>query len=907
MSYGKLTTLLMSILIAVVGLCMNLMADTDYGEEILEKRTESSRTYYKNGVYTCIIIPENNLQEKYVINRRSIDSYTPSSFYSVRQYPNGGFGKYIDHSPVGAGYIPGYDPLWMMRGIIEWNISNIDDSMQIYGHEIFQLTTDEIHLYSHDSIVIQLNNCSSFGSIINLNDSLRWIRVDDGNYISQFSVYTESPQSQSFSIDLVEGIQNSLPYGRLVIGLQGTIEYDQGWVNLSDIPSLTIHFGERMIASGELYKDQIWSYPHTLTGNLTVPTGITLTINSSVDLQGHTLLSTGGTIILGPNGSVNPHYCIKQNNLIKGFYPSFETALNNVVTGQKIEVGEVYILTQDVTLPAGVVFQFLGTVSLGGHWLYAPGSICYPVTVNGCAAKVTSSPYGPYTGLYPTLNSALTYAQEGQTIELYASTYSQNITLNGVSLLGQGSGSTIINGNISASGNGIIVIEGLSITNRSISMNNCQGWITDIVSNSNYSVIYGYNSPSLSVDNFDSNNNNSQSVTITAANCALCANSNHIHNSEYGIIVSGSSTLYSRINWYCGNELGDINNQTANTIESVDDQLSDIPSRSILGYKIVTDYTVCGQLMKKSGNQLMDELQKSISDNGESINEIDTDYHLFIQSLNQERKKNPKYNISESKNVILGFIEKYNKLINDGLSFEENNRIISRIVRCYRLMEDWDGLKLILDQFSQSNKDQKRIPYLKRQEVYYYLGVKDYRSALSVISELRKSGIEDKTLLGELIYEEGLIHKYNLKEPLQARIAFEELMKGYPDHPLSKFAETESQDLVSQDEWNRYLEDKKTDNGTEEVGFSCSSYPNPFNLSTRIQYAIPKYGQVQVVVYDLLGRMVRELVKQDQGKGQYEVEWNGCNQNGAPVSSGIYFYRVQWNNRAHSDKLIMLK
>ncbi len=66
------------------------------------------------------------------------------------------------------------------------------------------------------------------------------------------------------------------------------------------------------------------------------------------------------------------------------------------------------------------------------------------------------------------------------------------------------------------------------------------------------------------------------------------------------------------------------------------------------------------------------------------------------------------------------------------------------------------------------------------------------------------------------------------------------------------------------------------------------NYPNPFNPSTTIKYSIPEQSTVKLVIFNMLGELVTELVNQEQDIGYYEVKLNAGN-----ISSGVYFYRLQ--------------
>ncbi|MCP4709159.1 MAG: T9SS type A sorting domain-containing protein [Planctomycetes bacterium] len=74
------------------------------------------------------------------------------------------------------------------------------------------------------------------------------------------------------------------------------------------------------------------------------------------------------------------------------------------------------------------------------------------------------------------------------------------------------------------------------------------------------------------------------------------------------------------------------------------------------------------------------------------------------------------------------------------------------------------------------------------------------------------------------------------------------------------------------------------------------NFPNPFNPSTTINYALPKAGRVILKVYNAAGREVTTLVNGERPAGYHNVAWNGKNATGSPATSGIYFYRIEVND-----------
>ncbi len=87
------------------------------------------------------------------------------------------------------------------------------------------------------------------------------------------------------------------------------------------------------------------------------------------------------------------------------------------------------------------------------------------------------------------------------------------------------------------------------------------------------------------------------------------------------------------------------------------------------------------------------------------------------------------------------------------------------------------------------------------------------------------------------------------------------------------------------------------------------NYPNPFNPTTEISYNIPSGFQetVTLTIYDLSGKKIRTLVNQKQGVGSYQVLWNGTNDLGQPMASGVFMYKLQAGSFSQSRKMLLLK
>lgn len=87
----------------------------------------------------------------------------------------------------------------------------------------------------------------------------------------------------------------------------------------------------------------------------------------------------------------------------------------------------------------------------------------------------------------------------------------------------------------------------------------------------------------------------------------------------------------------------------------------------------------------------------------------------------------------------------------------------------------------------------------------------------------------------------------------------------------------------------------------------AQNYPNPFNPTTTIDYALPEDNHVELVIYNMLGQMVRSLVTENQTAGFYHVQWNGLNDMGQQLPTGIYIYAIQSAGFSKTMKMAYIK
>ena len=102
------------------------------------------------------------------------------------------------------------------------------------------------------------------------------------------------------------------------------------------------------------------------------------------------------------------------------------------------------------------------------------------------------------------------------------------------------------------------------------------------------------------------------------------------------------------------------------------------------------------------------------------------------------------------------------------------------------------------------------------------------------------------------------------------------------------------------------VEDKDQESGCLDFSLS-QNFPNPFNHKTLLEFTLSRTAQISLVIFNIRGERVKTLLEQEKPAGTYTVEWDGTNQCGESVSSGIYFYQMRADGFSETKRLLFLK
>ena len=113
-------------------------------------------------------------------------------------------------------------------------------------------------------------------------------------------------------------------------------------------------------------------------------------------------------------------------------------------------------------------------------------------------------------------------------------------------------------------------------------------------------------------------------------------------------------------------------------------------------------------------------------------------------------------------------------------------------------------------------------------------------------------------------------------------------MTGWEKTPVNAIADFEQESVIQQ----YYLE---------------QNFPNPFNPSTSIRFNLPARKKVDLEIFTITGEKVRTLIANEMKAGVHDVPWDGRNEKGRSVASGLYIYRLKTEDFTRSKKMLLIR
>lgn len=618
----------------------------------------------------------------------------------------------------------------------------------------------------------------------------------------------------------------SNPYKTLSGLAMGTVTYENNARVLNERANDVANFRVPATTSGTLASNETW-YWNTLTGNITVPSGVTLTLSSvaTVNLSSYSIVTTGGTIIV-ENGAtltgLKARILTKVGSYVKALYSSIQSAINSVLaanTNNKVVI-QSGTYNENVSISGKNNLTIQGS---GDDYTSLTGALTFYGCNNLCMISLTCSQINAYycntSSFYCSVSGSLSQAGFGL---YYCTNFNQQ-------------GGYINNCNI-----------GLTVSGSS-------GW--------------------SQLANYSSNNTS--------------------------ILSSAGSNVQAAYNRFCESINYDFSVNSSGYIASFDCYFRNGQQRAYNGGGTINGpYTPHSCSMAKgsaeTGEQEKFLPMKIQSDNPVEVefSEVNTSYFILLKKI-----KEAKVDKEELKNDLDNIVKDFKMFIKKYPLSTLSKTALTTAANSLWLFDDNNSRKNFLDEILNDKELTSLKGGAENLMIDCFSIAKDFDGAISAADALINKYKNDNDLLCNGLLKKGLILSYEMKQPEKAAECFSIILQNYPDNPLAEFAKNGLEVLGKDAE-----QIKNETSAANSLEFSTSSFPNPFNPVTTINYALPIDEKVVIKVYDILGREIAELVNEEKPAGTYSVNFDASN-----LPSGIYFYSITAGNFNKVNKMILLR
>ena len=248
--------------------------------------------------------------------------------------------------------------------------------------------------------------------------------------------------------------------------------------------------------------------------------------------------------------------------------------------------------------------------------------------------------------------------------------------------------------------------------------------------------------------------------------------------------------------------------------------------------------------------------------------------------------------------------EKMKNLHEQGASPEEFNHTVRTMLQDFGvdIPEDWHisgrmGFRppfprVIFDQLT----DEQRQEIHNQIEVMREEGTSHEEIHHKVMEMLKNYDVQLPGILGEFSPEQRKELRNRMREMRKQGKSREEIYQAFLDM-LNEYGINTENDYSEEESIQKSL----------SPGIETSNHPNPFNPETTISYSLPDAGSVQIDVFNIQGQHMRSLINDQKAAGSYSIHWDGRDENGTLVPSGIYFYKIKTDNQTISKRMILTK
>jgi len=294
-----------------------------------------------------------------------------------------------------------HDPIYKMGHVVNQGKLRMEETWEDpWGHN--KHTFRIFHYFGDPSMEIWTGTPSQF-TAVNVDDNVSSITANTGG-VPNCNICVSSGNNGADYHELESNVQQAT--------FNGITDNDRPlYITITKHNYLPY----TAVTGGTFTSDETWFGNLYVLGDVYVSSVNTLTIESgtAVNLNGNIINKGTGEIILESGATVNPHYCIKTGNTINGFYPTLNSALSNVSSGQTIVVKSSTALTENITVPADVTLWIEAPVTLNSYTVTrASGASIVVLSQNNPDVRLQSG--STIIGLYPSINSGMSACASGQ-------------------------------------------------------------------------------------------------------------------------------------------------------------------------------------------------------------------------------------------------------------------------------------------------------------------------------------------------------------------------------------------------------------------------------------------------------------------------------------------------------------
>jgi tetratricopeptide (TPR) repeat protein len=720
--------------------------------------------------------------------------------------------------------------------------------------------------------------------------------------------------------------------------------------------------------SGTMSSNETWfTSPVTLTGNVTVPSGVTLEIKSgvSVSLNGNNIISAGGTITVESGvtiNSSNSHTRLITGSAIKGIYSTIASAMSAAASGQSIYVYGTHDVSNNLTVPSGITLSTKSGSQMNiasDKYIYVYGGFY------GNNTTYTSSS-GTWNGIryYSGSSGSIQYANiSNASVGVYASYSNPVVSYTNISDCGTGvrpfhSNMTLSNSTIDNCNYGVYAQSGSPDINNS-SISNCTYGIrlsqssAQITSNEITGCtrgIYGYYADMTKIVNnliatgsstsniagvqfYNSNEPNMYNNTINGY-CSYLLDADHYSRP---LAIGPGSQNYQGYNRMMGGSTATIYAHDHSEVvfgtgftQSTDGYAGyntiylDIGTDRFAHVRAYTYSNVIAQKNYWGDYPPVDFVADGSSDidysyalstdpgGGSTLGKMSGTYteDAITENVNTHDMEPDEKLWMEAGEYWQNLnyrkaLETYNILLNNYSDSPYASRAFLRSVYAKRARKSADIEEYLQKYVNTPNLRTMTLEMLIGEDIRRnrYEGAID--KIKTVISENPDSEAEYKALF--TLFN---VYHMNMDDQNKAAAVLEQMKTRYGDHGLTQIAQYDMGEPVEWkvDEPIEFGEEKPEPNlaSTSHYRLDKNS-PNPFNPVTRIDFELPEAAFTKLTVYDLLGREVRKLVNGHMEPGSHHVTWDGRNDTGKILPNGVYICVLKANDFKATRKMILLK